>query len=115
MSDPRIEVAATALLEVFQMRSQYAVASSPLALATVAISAADAADPARRLRLVTSREQLDQLPGLARVIDAAGLVGLVDQGGLMALMEDFTCEWYSFVDLTLPVTVLYEPEAEVGV
>lgn len=56
MSDPRIEAAAIALLEVFQMRSQYAVASSPLALATVAISAADAADPAHRPRAVTTVE-----------------------------------------------------------
>lgn len=47
MSDPRVEAAATALLEVFAPKSSKAVSFTPLTLATAVITAADTVDPLR--------------------------------------------------------------------
>lgn len=47
MNDPRVEAAATALLEMFAPKSSKAVSFTPLTLATAAITAADKVDPLR--------------------------------------------------------------------
>lgn len=137
MKDPRLEAAVAMYAELIfgpaykiveaETRASFLVDAKRI------LDAIDAVDPLRPpvgdngiylsgKTTITNREpptigthkQFGELPRLTRVLTADGLIGVVNQGGITALMDDLTCEWHALEDLTLPLSVIHVPTPDVS-